>query len=93
MSASTQKILVVFGATGIQGGSVINSILGDPRTAREFKIRGITRDPSKPHAKALINRGVECVEVSIKLVSIYSPFLWKIKDSHKREDMEFPEEC
>lgn len=67
MSAPTQKILVVFGATGVQGGSVINSILGDLRTAREFKIRGITRDPSKPNAKALINRGVECVEVSIKL--------------------------
>ena len=46
---------------------MINSILGDPRTAREFKIRGITRDPSKPNAKALINRGVECIEVSIKL--------------------------
>lgn len=73
MSASTQKILVVFGATGIQGGSVINSILGDPRTAREFKIRGITRDPSKPNAKALIDRGVECVEVSIKL---FFPFFF-----------------
>lgn len=71
MSASTQKILVVFGATGKQGGSVINSILEDPRTAREFKIRGITRDPSKPNAKALTNRGVECVEVSIKLVFFF----------------------
>lgn len=46
---------------------MINSILGDPRTAEEFKIRGITRDPSKPNAKALINRGVEFIEVSIKL--------------------------
>lgn len=72
MSAPTQKILVVFGATGNQGGSVINSILGDPRTAKEFKIRGITRDPSKPNAKALINRGVECVEVSIKLLFLFS---------------------
>lgn len=82
MSASTQKILVVFGGTGIQGGSVINSILEDPRTAKEFKIRSITRDPSKPNAKALINRGVECVEVSIKLCffilnnsSICNPFI------------------
>lgn len=66
MAASAQKVLVVFGATGNQGGSVINSILGDPRTAKEFKIRGITRDPSKPNAKALIDRGVECVEVSVR---------------------------
>lgn len=59
---SSQKILVVFGATGVQGGSVIKSVLGDPRTAKEFKIRGITRDPSKPNAQALIKQGVECVE-------------------------------
>lgn len=61
---SHQKILVVFGATGVQGGSVIKSVLGDSRTAKEFKIRGITRDPSKPNAQALIKKGVECVEAS-----------------------------
>lgn len=61
---------------------MINSILGDPRTAKEFKIRGITRDPSKPNAKALMNRGVECVEVSIKLLflflslSSWASFIW-----------------
>lgn len=54
---------------------MINSILGDPRTAKEFKIRGITRDPSKPNAKALINRGVECVEVSIKFLFFYFIFV------------------
>ena len=58
---ATKKILVVFGATGNQGGSVITSILGDPKTANEFRIRGITRDPSKPNAKALEAKGVECV--------------------------------
>ncbi|MCJ1468393.1 hypothetical protein MMC07_007021 [Pseudocyphellaria aurata] len=58
----SQKIVVVFGATGVQGGSVIKSILGDSRTAEEFKLRGITRDPSKPNAQALIKQGVECVE-------------------------------
>ncbi len=58
-----KKLLVVFGATGIQGGSVIKSVLGDPKAAHEFRIRGITRDPSKPNAKALIDRGVECVTV------------------------------
>ena len=59
-----KKIFVVFGATGVQGGSVINSVLGDPKAAQEFKIRGITRDPSKPNAQALTKRGVECVTVS-----------------------------
>ena len=60
-----KKIFVVFGATGNQGGSVINAVLGDSKTASEFKIRGITRDPSKPNAKALEARGVECVAADI----------------------------
>lgn len=60
---SAKKILVVFGATGKQGGSVIKSVLGDPNAAQEFKIRGITRDPSKPNAKSLADKGVECVTV------------------------------
>ena len=59
----TKKILVVFGATGKQGGSVINSILDDPKSSAQFSIRAITRDPSKPSAQALTKRGVECVSV------------------------------
>lgn len=58
------KILTVFGATGNQGGSVINAVLADPALSKEFKIRGITRDKSKPAAKALADRGVEMVVVS-----------------------------
>lgn len=74
---------------------MINSILGDPRTAEEFKIRGITRDPSKPNAKALINRGVEFIEVSIKLCflkknlrssSICRTFPFFLKKKKKRLD-------
>ncbi|KAI4139321.1 MAG: hypothetical protein LQ341_004267, partial [Variospora aurantia] len=48
-----KKVFVVFGATGNQGGSVINSVLSDPAAAQEFRIRGITRDPTKPNAQAL----------------------------------------
>ncbi|MCJ1277498.1 hypothetical protein MMC21_005311 [Puttea exsequens] len=62
---ASKKILVVFGATGNQGGSVVDSMLDDPVTAKEFHIRGITRDPSKPNAKALEARGVECVAADI----------------------------
>lgn len=66
---SAPKIVVVFGATGVQGGSVIKSILSDPRTAKEFKIRGITRDPSKPSAQALLKQGVEPVAVGVSNAS------------------------
>jgi uncharacterized protein YbjT (DUF2867 family) len=63
------KILVVFGATGNQGGSVIRSVLADPKLSKEFKIRGVTRDPSKPAAQKLAEQGVEVV----KVCSMYPP--------------------
>jgi hypothetical protein len=61
---SSKKILVVFGATGNQGGSVINSVLSDPISVEQFQIIGITRDPSKPSAVALAEKGVKLVKVS-----------------------------
>lgn len=57
----SQPIIVVFGATGQQGGSVIDTLLADPKTASKYKLRGFTRDVSKPAAKALTDRGVEMV--------------------------------
>ncbi|KAH8593909.1 hypothetical protein B0O99DRAFT_546561 [Bisporella sp. PMI_857] len=53
------KLLTVFGATGNQGGSIIRAVLSDPALSKEFKIRGITRDVSKPAAQALASQGVE----------------------------------
>lgn len=58
------KLITVFGATGNQGGSVIKHILADSQLSSEFKIRGITRDVSKPAAKALADKGVELATVS-----------------------------
>lgn len=57
------QIITVFGATGTQGGSVIKSLLSDPSLSKEFRIRGVTRDVSKPAAEELVKLGVEVVEV------------------------------
>lgn len=57
------KLLVIFGATGKQGGSVIEALLAAPSSP--FKLRGITRDPSKPNAKALTERGVQMVAADV----------------------------
>jgi uncharacterized protein YbjT (DUF2867 family) len=57
------KLLTVFGATGRQGGSVIRTVLADSSLSKQFKIRGITRDVSKPDAKALADKGVEMISV------------------------------
>ncbi|KAF7543405.1 hypothetical protein G7Z17_g10760 [Cylindrodendrum hubeiense] len=56
------NVLVVFGATGQQGSSVVNYVLNDPELSQKFKIRAITRDLSSEKAKQLKERGVEVVE-------------------------------
>lgn len=57
------KVLTVFGATGKQGGSVINGVQAHPNLCKEFKFRGVTRDPSKPAAQELTKKGVGVVQV------------------------------
>lgn len=61
---AAKRVLVVFGATGGQGGSVVKSILGDPKLSANWTVRGVTRDVSKPSAKALEAQGAETVAVS-----------------------------
>ncbi|EED23206.1 hscarg dehydrogenase, putative [Talaromyces stipitatus ATCC 10500] len=63
--AIMSKILVVFGATGNQGGSVINAVLADPALKDQYRIRAITRNASKPAAVALREKGVEVVEADV----------------------------
>jgi len=59
------KVLVVINATGQQGGSVVNAVLGDPQLSKEYSIRGTTRDPSQASAQALAKKGVEVVKADI----------------------------
>lgn len=56
----SRKIITVYGATGNQGGSVVNSLLENK--SGDFKIRGVTRNPDSEKAKALAARGVEIVK-------------------------------
>ncbi|KAI5782392.1 NmrA family transcriptional regulator [Peziza echinospora] len=55
------KLLVVFGATGNQGGSVVDFVLNHPELSKQYKVRGITRDATNPKAQALEQKGVEVV--------------------------------
>ncbi|KAJ4155639.1 hypothetical protein LMH87_000875 [Akanthomyces muscarius] len=57
---STTKLVTVFGATGLQGGSVIRSLISNKD--REFSVRGITRNPDSEKSKALAALGVEMVK-------------------------------
>lgn len=55
------KLLVVFGAVGQQGRSVIDFVLDDPELSKEYSLRAITRDVSRPAAMEMQRRGVEVV--------------------------------
>jgi uncharacterized protein YbjT (DUF2867 family) len=59
------KVLAIFGATGQQGGSVLNHVLSDPELFREYKLRAITRDVNSEEARKLKTRNVEVVEGDI----------------------------
>src|SRR6478752_9014536 len=48
------SLIAVVGATGNQGGSVVDALL-----ARGARVRALVRDPGKPTARALADRGVE----------------------------------
>jgi len=60
------KLLVVFGATGNQGGSVASMVVDDSELSKIYKVRGVTRDPSNPAAEALESKGVEIVKGDIE---------------------------
>lgn len=58
-----KKIIVVFGATGAQGGGLAHAILQDKSS--EFSVRAITRDPNSDKAKDLARLGADVVAADI----------------------------
>ncbi|KAL1591126.1 hypothetical protein WHR41_00301 [Cladosporium halotolerans] len=62
---SSKRLLTIFGATGNQGGSIIDTVLARPELSAKYALRGITRDPSSGKSKALASRGVEVVRAEL----------------------------
>lgn len=60
-----QKIITVFGATGNQGGSTASAVFNIPALSSKYKIRAITRDPSKPSSQALASKGAELAKADV----------------------------
>jgi uncharacterized protein YbjT (DUF2867 family) len=57
LSPADERLFLVTGATGTQGGAVVRELL-----SRGFKVRGLTRNPGKPRAVVLSRLGVEMVQ-------------------------------
>ncbi|KZV94017.1 NAD(P)-binding protein [Exidia glandulosa HHB12029] len=55
-------LVVVIGATGVQGGSVVRNLV---QSDKPYRLRGLTRDVSKPAAQELAELGVEVVSANI----------------------------
>jgi uncharacterized protein YbjT (DUF2867 family) len=70
------KIFVIFGATGQQGGALIRYLHGHAEFSSTYRLRGVTRDGSKPAAVKLKQEGVEIVEVSITAPVISTASWW-----------------
>lgn len=51
-----KKLIAVMGATGCQGGAVVDALL---KCSDQFDIRAITRNPDSKAAKALAEKGIE----------------------------------
>ncbi|PWY87213.1 NmrA family transcriptional regulator [Aspergillus sclerotioniger CBS 115572] len=81
------KTIVVFGATGQQGGSLIQYILNDPHLSSTYQIRAITRDPSTPAAQSLKTAGVEVFPADANDPSSLLPAL---QNSHMVFSMTLP---
>jgi len=60
---SSAPLVVVVGATGNQGGSVVKAL---SESSAQYRIRGLSRDASKPAAKQLSEQGVEMVSANIE---------------------------
>lgn len=92
-----KKIIVVFGATGAQGGGLVNAILDDPNS--EFSVRAVTRDVNSDKAKALAAKGAELVVADIddkaailkSLEGAYGAFFVTFFWAHFSAEKEFEE--
>ncbi|KAJ7662898.1 NAD(P)-binding protein [Mycena rosella] len=72
--APSALLVVVVGATGVQGGSVINALA---ESDKPYRIRGFTRDITKAASEALIKRGVEMLGISLvvdNVKEVYTAF-------------------
>ncbi|KAJ7473351.1 NAD(P)-binding protein [Mycena latifolia] len=58
----TAPLVVVVGATGTQGGSVVKALT---ESDKPYRIRAFTRDATKPAAQALAKLGVDVVILSL----------------------------
>ncbi|KAM0288043.1 hypothetical protein ACHAQH_000111 [Verticillium albo-atrum] len=61
----SKYIITVFGATGNQGGSVVDMFVNDPKLRDIWAVRAVTRDAWSAKAHALAAKGVEVMTANL----------------------------
>lgn len=82
------KLLVVFGATGQQGESVVDYVIDDSELSKQYTIRAVSRDATSEAARQLAAKGVEVVTANPNDASTLRPAL---KGAHTIFAMTFPD--
>ena len=59
------KILVVVGASGVQGSSVVRAVLTDPALFSQFRIRAVSRDPATASSKLQYPEFVQWIKADL----------------------------
>jgi uncharacterized protein YbjT (DUF2867 family) len=75
IATMSKQILVVFGATGNQGGSVVRTVLQSTELSKRYTVRAITRDTSNAKAQELKSQGAEVVAADLNDPSTLSAAL------------------
>jgi uncharacterized protein YbjT (DUF2867 family) len=94
-----KKIIVIFGATGAQGGGLARAILHDSNS--EFAVRGITRDSNSDKAKELAKMGAEVMSADVDdkqsvkraLEGAYGAYFVTFFWAHLSPEREYEEAC
>ena len=64
-----EQVIAVLGATGAQGGGVVDALLKD----EQYRVRAAVRNPASDAAKLLAKRGVELVKADILDIGSMGP--------------------
>jgi len=63
--STSAPLVVVFGSTGSQGGSVIDHLIA---SSEKYRLKGVTRDPTKSSGQKLQSRGVYPIKADLMSV-------------------------
>ncbi|KAK4552505.1 hypothetical protein LTR86_010349 [Recurvomyces mirabilis] len=63
--SSGKRLLTIIGATGNQGGSILDVFFSQSKLQAKYELRGVTRDPNSKKSQSLKDKGVDMVKAEL----------------------------